>query len=653
MRPSSWFALLLTLGCATAPKPRWADDAQLKWDASRYPDDAAVVLYRADRTHLKEDGANASTLRSRHEVIAIQGEQAFRLAEVRVGYRAVDKLVEFSARIIQPDGSTQEFDARNFLGSASGRGEQDGNAAVFRFPNVKVGSVLEYRWAVESQNFSMSASQDTLGEYPVKHYEFELTAARSLVIETIALNTRTPIRVETRANGEHVLRFSLSDLPASTSADFAPHWTFREPRWAWRAVAYKPMRITYDWLRDWHDVVDQRSAWYFTDRALTEGFAPSVDVSGCTGAHCKVERALAVIREKTTTRGVGPMRAEPLRRVWDSGAASVTERALMLKSLLERMGLEVWLAWGTDALSRQTAPTFPNFDQFNHLFVYLPAQTSLAKPLVVDAACDACAAGELLPRNAGQKLYAFRATSTLGRSTTRGAWLVPEAKVAQGSRYRVSHQARLDERGTVLSEVSVDARGRESERHVERFEKGGDGLGESERSAWRKANPLARLESAKHGACSRLEAHCAWQSQLEFPLQAVRDGDAWLVHLGFLRPIYADLFDAPTRDVDVHFAFDDETWEEVLELTAPAGTTLAQVPPPVRLSAGPMQTEVVVERTPTGAKLTRRMAWSLDEVKAFRYPELRQVADVFKRVRMEVLVFTPAGAASASSAATR
>lgn len=647
MRRAGWLLVTLALaGCATTFKPRWVDDARLAWDAAKYPDDAAVVLFRADRTQLLEDGSNAVTRRTRHEVIAVQGEGAFWLAEVKVPFRAVDTLLEFSARLVQPDGSRQEFDARGFLGTKAGRGERDANASVFRFPNVKVGSVLEYRWVIESENFWNADSQDTLGRYPVKHYEFELTASKPLVLETLASNTTTPISVRTAGNGEHSLQFTLDDLPAMASVDFAPHWTFTEPRWAWRVLGYKDRAVTYDWLREWHDVVDSQGAKLFTDEKLTEGFAAKVDVSGCADVRCKVARALVPVREATHTRGVASRRLEPLAKVWSSGAASTTERALMLKVLLEREGLETWLAYGTDFLSWQPSPTFPNFEQFNHLFVYLPAQAGLPAPLVVDAACDTCAVGQLTPRNAGQPLYVFRTTSTLGRSTTEGRWVRPEAETAPGSLFRLAHRARVGADGTLFDEVALEARGREAESSLERFERRAHKLDDDERGAWRRANPLAALRSAKHEACARLAGRCAWRDEVEFPLQATRDGERWLVHLGFLRASRDTLFDAPDREVDVHFSWDAEAVEEVLELTAPEGTALEAVPAPVRREAGPMRAEVRVERTPGGAKVTRRLSWTLGVVRRAEYADLRAVADVFKQARRQVLVFSPVAGAT-------
>jgi hypothetical protein len=139
-------ALLLVLlgGCATTTTRPWVDDDKLRYDPSRYVDDAAVVLYRSDKTALELQGSESFTRRERHEVTVVRGEAGFWLAEVAVPYRAQDRLLGFRARLIQPDGTRREFDAKNFLSDVSAKGERKFNAHFFRFPEVKVGSVLEY-----------------------------------------------------------------------------------------------------------------------------------------------------------------------------------------------------------------------------------------------------------------------------------------------------------------------------------------------------------------------------------------------------------------------------------------------------------------------------------------------------------------------------
>lgn len=627
---------LLLLGCATAPRPKWVDDAQLQYDATKYPDDAAVVLYRAEKTALVEDGNNSFTRRERHEVTVVRGEAGFWLAEVKVPWRATEKLLGFHARLVQPDGSRREFDAKDFLSDVSSKGERSANAHFFRFPDVRVGSVLEYWWSIEAERFWGGDEQDTLGEFPVRRYEFELTAAKPLVVETAVFNGASPIEVRENGNGQHQLRFTLLDLPRREKVDFAPHWTFTEPRWAWRVVAYRDRAVTHDWYRDWKDVVERRGA-AFLEAKLYDGFAERLDAQGCD-ALCLAGRARDLIHARTSSAGVRWDRAEPLAAALSSGKASTTERALMMKVLLERAGVQTQLAFGTGSLARQVSPSFPNLEQFDTLFVVLPVQPGVARPVTLDPTCGFCAPGTLTARHRDEQIYVFETKKTvLGANVTEGRWVSAVAEPAPRAERRITHRARVEADGAVADEVAVEAVGLDADVSVEDFKQRPKKLLEHERGAWRRSSPLAEVTNATRGDC--VAGRCTWATKARFPSQAWKDDGGWNVHLGFLSAAHQALFDDPERTLDVHFGWDDADLREVVELTAPPGTKLVTWPEPVRVTAGNLRVEVVVERTADGARITRSLGWKLGVGLKAEYPELRAAADAFKRARQVVLTF--------------
>jgi hypothetical protein len=629
---------LLASGCATTGlSARFVGPEVLAYDKAKYPDDAAVVLYRADKTRLDTSGEDFTHV-LRHAVVAVQGEGGLDLAEVRVPFGSTEKLVDFIARVIQPDGSTVELDAKSLLSDTNGEGERDSNAHFFRFPDVRVGSVLEYAYVIESPYIWNQDNQDTLGSFPVRQYEFELTASKPLVLETIELNSRSPIEVRTRPNDDHQLYFQLRDLPPRDEEDWAPHWTFTEPRWAWRVVAYKANAITYDWIRDWDDVVERRGEAFFVDKKLYQGFDERVDFTGCADVACKVQRAQALVREKTNA-AASWSREKPLAQVWKSGQASLTERALMLKKLLEDGGVEVWLAYGTDKASQQRTPTFPLWSQFDHLFVYLPRQPGLDAPMPIDPACQFCAPGTLTARHRGIPLFVFRTASVLGGVDTEGRWATAVAEPATpASTLRVTHRAQVQADGAVRDAVAFEALGHEAVSRS-RSQPGEQKALRQAREAARRVSSLATVDTARFGPCVAQQAECRWSAERHLPATAVSDGDRWLVSAAALEPHADQLFDAAQRKQDVHFQGDDFTFEEVLELEAPPGFRLATPPAPVSAECAAMSASVKVEPTEQGARLTRRLTRRVGEWPKTLYPELRKVAAVFKDARRHLLVF--------------
>ncbi|MFO0593684.1 MAG: DUF3857 domain-containing protein [Myxococcaceae bacterium] len=632
---------LLACGCATTVERAWVTDAQLAYEPERYPDDAAVILYRGDKTTLEVNGSASTSRVERHEVIAVRGENGFWLAEVKVPYRAQDTLAGFRARLVQPDGTRKEFDAKSFLSDVSGKGERTLNAHYFRFPEVKVGSILEYWWVIESDGLYRADEQETLGSYPVKLYEFELAAAKPLVVETIEWNGAAPIQQQEWSNGEHHLRFSLTDLPRREPEDFAPHFSFVEPRWAWRVLAWRDRGVSYDWLRDWKDVVERNGRRFYFEPELFKGFSLSIDPAGCNDVPCLVSRGFNAIVDRTVDWNIAWGRAENLQSALTSGAASITERAVMLRSMLERAGVEAWLAYGTDALAQQLSPGFPRFEQFDHLFVYLPRQKGLDLPMTIDPDCDFCTPGQLTARHRGQPIYVFKTQPVLSSSLTEGRWDTANGPAAPASEKRFTHAATIQADGSIDDTISTESLGLDAERWSEDFKHRNDKLRQREVDEWARSSGLAEVKTSTWGECEHRKARCQWKSDARFPAQAWKSGDGWAVHLGFLNAAFSDLFDPERRTADVHFTWDDFSLVEVLELTAPPNTRLVLMPPPVNVNAGSLRASVKVERTPTGARVTRRLDRSIGVEPKSKYDDLRAAADAFKRARQLVLTFAP------------
>jgi hypothetical protein len=633
------FALVLATGCATTRPPAFISKERLAFDATKYPDDAAIVLHREDRTELVDDGSEAYTRNLRHEVFAIQGEGGFWLAEVKVPVWSKSKLLHFIARVVQPDGTEQTFDGSSMLSDANGKGESDLNAKFFRFPDVRVGSLLEYAWEVEYENYWTADDQDTLGRWPVRHYEFELTAPKPLVLETIAFNSQTSIDVRTLGDGRHQLKFELNDLPPSNDADFAPHWTFTEPRWAWRVLGYRTRAFSRDWLRNWEDVVEGKGNQFFVERPMDKGLDLKLDFTGCADVGCKVQRAVAYLADKTTSTGVKWNRQEVLASALTSGRMSAVERALLLRWLLEKEGLEVWLAYGTGRYTQQTSPTFPRSAQFDQLFVHLPVQAGIERPTTIDASCVACSFGQLPERFAGTQVFVFKTVPELSQVKTTGRWITAMEDEPPRARMQLTHQVKLEADGTLRDDAVVRWQGTAADgTRATRAATPEKKVRSGELETLRRASPVADIDSLSWDTCD--QTGCGWKWTGRLPGEAQADGPRWLVPTSLLRPVWDEVFQSPKRDFDVQFV-DPLEVEEVASVKVPDGLRLVDVPAPVKLDMPGFSVEVSVERTPDGAKVRRLLKHDQGVIAKADYARLRALVEAFRRARREVLVFAP------------
>jgi hypothetical protein len=630
--------VLVLSGCATQHAAHFVDDATLKFDASRYADDAAVVLLREDRTQLVSGNIDHTKF-SRHEVIAVLGEGGRWLGQVKIPFNSKATFADFSARIIRPDGTKEVFTDTALLSDTSGKGERDSNARFFTFPNVSVGCILEYDWSVDSQGTWQADEQDTLGNYPVKQYRFELTASKPLQLDTIEMNGTAPIETRTGNDGSHTLRFELRDLPARSDTDAEPNWTFTEPRWAWRVLAYKAT-VTYDWMRDWKDVVKYRGDAFFTEGKLQRGFDVKLDTTDCNNATCWADRALQLVKKKTVSRGVDWNRSENINDAWKSGKASGVERALMVRELLVAQGLDVWLAYGTGKLNRQAMPTFPNLSQFDRLFVYVPIQRGVQQAMTLDPACNACTATQTELEYVGVPVFVFKTTAPLGTTRTEGRWERPWLDPAPSS-YRIAHTAKLVSNGgpygDIFDDVTYEGRGPEAADFVENHSSSKFDLMGDSRSRARGSSPTAEVETALWDPCN--DEVCGWHVSVKFPAEALKDGERFLVPTTFLRGTLEEYLLANKRQVDLHFKLPDH-FEEVAELRVPENLKLVSVPAPVSLNVDGLKVAVKFEPTPNGVRITRQYSHDVLAISKDKYESVQAAVEAFRRARREVLVFT-------------
>jgi hypothetical protein len=399
--------------------------------------------------------------------------------------------------------------------------------------------------------------------------------------------------------------------------------------------------ITNDWFRTWADVVEglARRAW--VDPQTFAGLTARPDLSSCRDAACKIELTTRWIREKTTTLGVDTNRESKLSEAFDSGRASAKERALIVRRVLEEAGVDARLAFTTARLARQTAESFPEFEQFDRLLVWIPAQSSVPRAFAIDLEPEYLEAGRLPPRVQGQRAFVFwEAGSAIGRPDTRGEWVTLDGADPGPQLQRIVHHAKLDAEGALVDEAALEARGEWAEswqrRHRDSAQRA---LQETLDHKATATSPLARYEAERWTECSGLKGVCGLSWTMRTPKFAARDGKAWLVPLRVLDEAY-EYFPARARRHDLHVTTDG-FFEEVLELDAPPGFHVAQLPDPISASGAGVSVRVVAERTKTGVRLSRRSSFTCSSQPAADYPKFRAALAPFLALRNSVLQFDP------------
>ncbi|MGH9789368.1 MAG: DUF3857 domain-containing protein [Candidatus Acidiferrales bacterium] len=136
--------ILLTALPAAAAKDEWLpitdEERQLK-EVPGNPGAPAVLLYR----HVETDDVDA--VERHYYRIKILTEEGRKYADVELAYwKGIPWVEEVKARLARPDGTMAEFQGKIFEKVLAKHKGVSILAKTFTFPEVEVGSILEYRY---------------------------------------------------------------------------------------------------------------------------------------------------------------------------------------------------------------------------------------------------------------------------------------------------------------------------------------------------------------------------------------------------------------------------------------------------------------------------------------------------------------------------
>jgi len=175
-----------------------------EWDLQEVPYDqeaAAVVLYHYATA--KFTGNNLSV--TFHKRIKVLKPKAIDLADVEIPFYSKDgiqKVVSLKAQSHNSDGENQSLSNKDFYTSQH---SEEWSRVSFSFPNVAVGTILEYSYTLISENFVFLRTWDFQDDYPTLHSEFRAAIPEALNYKVIFQGKRLLQKYGSRPESQWVL----------------------------------------------------------------------------------------------------------------------------------------------------------------------------------------------------------------------------------------------------------------------------------------------------------------------------------------------------------------------------------------------------------------------------------------------------------------
>lgn len=184
------------------------------------PGSAAIALYREQTTNYDK------SFEDFHSRVKILSEEGKRFADVELPY--LENWVEvrdLQGRIIRPDGTVLPFEGAIHRKTVARRKDLEIYSRVFTFPEVEVGSILEYRYRLEWK-YGVPAIHEWLVQDDIS-----LLRGRFVLINSVSLFHSLRFgwtmfflpegqRLEPRQDGSWVLE--VANIPAFRSEEYMP-----------------------------------------------------------------------------------------------------------------------------------------------------------------------------------------------------------------------------------------------------------------------------------------------------------------------------------------------------------------------------------------------------------------------------------------------
>jgi hypothetical protein len=627
-------AALVLSGCTTLLPARWPGGEWLHPKGQAFPDAAAVDLYRADRL-LVFTSQKGVTAFQHSEAILIQSEAGRDLATVRVPFGGGVMLTELRARRIDPDGTITVVPQDRMLEQKASTPGAEVDVRVLQFPDVRVGSIVEYVATLQAPVMVPYHAQLMLGPLNTLHYEAEITTDEHVVRDVRAYHFPTQLH-ENVSGAVTRVWFTAENLPAHRAEEWAPSPTLDEPWWAFGITQLvngtRRIDVLSEWstaLRGWARAMDSPK--------LNAGLESHLSGRACSAKACMVDLAVDFVRSRTDFAGYGSFEGvRPLKQVLDSHQASGFEKALLLRRLLVNSGVKAQVAASARVLTRLVDMHFPSASYWNHLLVFVPQQPGISAALWIDPSCEYCRAGELPDETRGvDAVVLYPPLFSVAQAvvaTTFGK--MP----AVADETETLFDATLDDTGRLGVRAHTTLRGGLA-RDVRTSRAGStEGTGQQQAEGlvhgWAAA---AQMQAFKLDACDKVKGECDDELSFFIPSYAARDGARWIVPLTVLSRAGDALLATGqrTRDIAVARAL---RIEETARIRVPEGYEVVELPVGSSESTEAMEMAFGAAREAGGVVVHRSAQMRIGLYGKEDFPALKKVLETYREWREKTIV---------------
>jgi Domain of Unknown Function with PDB structure (DUF3857)/Transglutaminase-like superfamily len=596
------------------------DPADLKMtDEPKAPGAPAIYLYRqVDR---QEAGRGTHT-EFNYVRIKILTEEGRKYANVEIPYsKAIAAINGIRARTIHPDGTIVNFDGKIFENTIVKSKTLKYLAKTFTMPDAQVGSIIEYRYILDLEDYYIFASN-----WMISEDLFTRKAMFSLKpYERWPLQWNWPAGLPAGTNPpkqdpDHVIRMTAVDIPAFQREDHMPP----ENELKFRVnFVYNEEGIESDPARFWKNYGKKQfeQTEKFVDRRKAMEQAVSQIISSTDSADTKLRKIYARCQQvknldferKQDKQKVEKAKPnENVEEVWKNGVGSGKDINLLFLALARAAGFEAYYV-------RLSGRSEYFFKQQRMNPRELDAETVLVKSEGKDLYLDP--ATKFAPY--GLMPWTETGVAGLRIDDQGGTWILTELPGSSACKVLRQADLKLDEEGGLEGLVKVTYTGLEAlgKRLSYRFSDDTQRKEYLEEELKNVIPVAAEVELKNQPDWNSSDEKFVAEYNVKIPGWASSAGKHVVLPLGLFAGAQKHLFEHSQRTYPIYFAYLFQTEDET-KIALPDGWKVDSLPKEVHLDAKAAEYLIHADGKENALEVTRTLRSDVLLLKPSSYPTL-------------------------------
>ncbi|MBS1532073.1 MAG: DUF3857 domain-containing protein [Bacteroidetes bacterium] len=348
------------------------------------PDANAEVLFDKGTVYFSINPNDATVVLEERKRIKVFNDNGKSAANVRIEYYGNNHeewIENIQAETINPNNGSLEIVKVDKKQIYTQRVDDDYWSVTFTFPDVKAGSILDFKYTRESKNIGALPFWYFQMGIPVRYSEYAATIYNGLFYKNLLHASQPTVKLERDPNSNQITDIALANVP---SVNEEPYFTAIDDNVEYLFSQLSSVNIpgyVNTWSETWNRVGEDEAGFDNFGGQFRRKLNGEEDIlthaKGLKTNDEKIAYIFNAVKNNMKWNGIySRVTDDGTSKAWDKKIGNSAELNLMVYHLLMRAGINALPIMLSTKKHGKVNPTFSNRYQFNTTAVYVPVDST-------------------------------------------------------------------------------------------------------------------------------------------------------------------------------------------------------------------------------------------------------------------------------------